>query len=184
MIVGADGANDASILGASANLYASYALRRVYYSAFSPNGHPSAALPHTATPLLREHRLYQSDWLLRFYGFDLSEVQDAMEDGMLDLSLDPKLAWALKHRADFPVDVNAAPREQLLRVPGLGTKSVDKLIASRRSGRLRLDDVGRLTKGIGRARDFLVAADWTPKALDDARLKLRLVKQPAQMALF
>jgi putative DNA modification/repair radical SAM protein len=184
MIVGADGANDATIIGASANLYASYALKRVYYSAFSPNGHPSATLPHNATPLLREHRLYQSDWLLRFYGFGLSEVQDAMDDGMLDLSLDPKLAWALKHRADFPVDVNSAPRERLLRVPGLGTRSVDKLIASRRSGRLRLDDVARLTKGIGRARDFLIAADWTPKALDDARLKSRLVKQPAQMTLF
>lgn len=184
MIVGADGADDAAIIGASANLYASYALKRVYYSAFSPNGHPSAALPHLATPLLREHRLYQSDWLLRFYGFDLSEVQGAMEDGMLDLSLDPKLAWALKHRGDFPVDVNTAPRERLLRVPGLGTRSVDKIIASRRSGRLRLDDVARLTKGIGRARDFLVTADWTPKTLDDARLKSRLVKQPAQMALF
>jgi predicted DNA-binding helix-hairpin-helix protein len=111
-------------------------------------------------------------------------VQDAMEDGMLDLSLDPKLAWALKHRADFPIDVNSAPRERLLRVPGLGTRSVDKLIMSRRSGRLRLDDVARMTRGIGRARDFLVADDWTPKALDDAKLKSRLVKQPAQMTLF
>jgi putative DNA modification/repair radical SAM protein len=182
MIVGADGAKDAEIVEASANLYASYALKRVYYSAFSPNGHPSAALPHTATPLLREHRLYQSDWLLRFYGFALDEVTEAMEDGMLDLSLDPKLAWALKHRADFPVDVNTAPREMLLRVPGLGVRSVDRIIASRRSGRLRLGDVARLTKSASRARDFLVAADWTPKRLDDARLKLRLI-EPHQMEL-
>jgi putative DNA modification/repair radical SAM protein len=181
MIVGADGAKDAEIVEASANLYASYALKRVYYSAFSPNGHPSAALPHTATPLLREHRLYQSDWLLRFYGFALSEVTEAMEDGMLDLALDPKLAWALKHRGDFPVDVNSAPREMLLRVPGLGVRSVDRIIASRRSGRLRLDDLARLTKSASRARDFLVADGWTPKRLDDARLKTRLV--PQQMML-
>src|SRR5205823_1233722 len=98
MIVGADGANDAAIIEASANLYASYALKRVYYSAFSPTGHPSARLPHSATPLMREHRLYQTDWLLRFYGFSLAEVQDAMEGGMLELTMDPKLAWALKHR--------------------------------------------------------------------------------------
>jgi len=184
MIVGADGANDAAIIGASANLYASYALKRVYYSAFSPNGHPSAALPHTATPLLREHRLYQSDWLLRFYGFDLGEIEDAMEDGMLDLALDPKLAWALKHRADFPVDVNTAPRERLLRVPGLGTRSVDKIIASRRSGRLRIDDVGRLAKSAKRVRNFIVTADWRPKDLDTAGLKGRLQQRPAQLALF
>jgi len=184
MIVGADGASDAAIIGASADLYASYALKRVYYSAFSPNGHPSAALPHVATPLLREHRLYQSDWLLRVYGFALEEVEDAMQDGMLDLSMDPKLAWALKHRERFPVDVNRAPREMLMRVPGLGTRAVDKLVASRRSGRLRLADVARLTRGLGRARNFLTAADWTPKRLDDAHLESRLVKQPAQLALF
>lgn len=182
MIVGADGAKDCEIVEASANLYASYALKRVYYSAFSPNGHPSAVLPHTATPLLREHRLYQSDWLLRFYGFALPEVTEAMEDGMLDLSLDPKLAWALKHRAQFPVDVNSAPREMLLRVPGLGVRSVDRIIASRRSGKLRLDDLARLTRSASRARDFLVTEDWKPKRLDDARLKTRLV-EPRQMEL-
>jgi putative DNA modification/repair radical SAM protein len=184
MIVGADGANDAAIIGTSADLYASYKLKRVYYSAFSPNGHPSSTLPHTATPLLREHRLYQTDWLLRFYGFALDEVEDAMQDGMLDLSMDPKLAWALKHRERFPIDVNTAPRELLMRVPGLGVRAVDKLIASRRGGRLRLADVARLTRSVGRARNFLVAADWTPKGLDDTALKSRLVKPPAQMALF
>jgi putative DNA modification/repair radical SAM protein len=184
MIVGADGANDASIIGASANLYASYALKRVYYSAFSPNGHPSAALPHVATPLLREHRLYQTDWLIRFYGFALAEVQDAMDGGMLDLSMDPKLAWALKHRESFPVDVNTAPRELLMRVPGLGTRAVEKIIASRRSGKLRLDDLQRLTRSVVKSRPFLTALDWTPHDLDAANLKSRLVKPSAQMALF
>jgi predicted DNA-binding helix-hairpin-helix protein len=105
-----------------------------------------------------------------------------MDDGMLDLSLDPKLAWALKHRAPFPVDVNSAPREMLLRVPGLGVRSVDRIIASRRSGKLRLDDLARLTKSAARARDFLVTEDWRPKRLDDARLKTRLV-EPRQMEL-
>jgi putative DNA modification/repair radical SAM protein len=184
MIVGADGANDSSIIGASANLYASYSLKRVYYSAFSPNGHPSSTLPHIATPLLREHRLYQTDWLLRFYGFALDEVQDAMDGGMLDLSMDPKLAWALKHREVFPVDVNSAPRELLMRVPGLGTRAVDKIVASRRSGKLRLADVQRLTRSVVKSRPFLIALDWTPRDLDAANLKSRLVKPAAQMALF
>ena len=184
MIVGADGADDATLIGASASLYASYALRRVYYSAFSPTGHPSATLPHQATPLLREHRLYQSDWLLRFYGFALEEVQSAMPDGMLDLSMDPKLAWALRHRERFPLDVNRADRESLLRVPGFGTRAVDKMIASRRSGALRLADLARLTAGLKRARPFIVTPDWSPAFLDEARLKERLAPTPRQLALF
>jgi putative DNA modification/repair radical SAM protein len=184
MIVGADGANDASIIGASANLYASYALKRVYYSAFSPNGHPSADLPHTATPLLREHRLYQSDWLLRFYDFQLHEVQEAMDDGMLNLSMDPKLAWALKNRGTFPVDVNIAPREMLMRVPGLGTRAVDKIIASRRSGQLRLADVQRLTRSVAKSRPFIITPDWVPRNLEHHDLKARLVTPAAQLALF
>ncbi|MBV8800691.1 MAG: putative DNA modification/repair radical SAM protein [Alphaproteobacteria bacterium] len=183
MIVGADGADDASIIAASANFYAAYKLKRVYYSAFSPNGHPSANLPKTETPLAREHRLYQSDWLLRFYGFSLPEVQEAMDGGMLDLSMDPKLAWALKHRQRFPVDVNTADRELLLRVPGLGTRAVDKVIASRRSGRLSLEDVRRVCGGLNRARDFIVAADWNPPQLDSGKLKARFTRVPEQMML-
>jgi putative DNA modification/repair radical SAM protein len=184
MIVGADGASDAEIIGASANLYASYLLKRVYYSAFAPTGHPSAKLPHSATPLRREHRLYQSDWLLRFYGFSVDEVTDAMPGGMLDLAVDPKLAWALRHRARFPVDVNAAPRELLLRVPGLGVRAIDRVIASRRSGRLRLADVARLTGGLRRAREFLIAEDWRPRRVDSEKLAARLASAPRQMSLF
>ncbi len=138
MIVGADGANDLTILNSSVSLYASYGLKRVYYSAFSPTGHPSASLPNTATPLWREHRLYQADWLLRFYGFELDDLQTAAPAGMLDLEIDPKLAWALARRENFPVDVNTAERERLLRVPGFGTKTVDRILASRRSGALQL----------------------------------------------
>ncbi|HEX4407530.1 MAG TPA: putative DNA modification/repair radical SAM protein [Xanthobacteraceae bacterium] len=184
MIVGADGANDMTILGASAQLYASYALKRVYYSAFSPTQHPSAQLARTATPLIREHRLYQADWLLRFYGFSLADVNAAAPDGMLDHTIDPKLAWALSHRDAFPVDVNTGAREALLRVPGLGTRSVDRIIASRRTGALRLADVARLSAAISRARPFIVTADYHPgRALDAANLRGRLAPRPEQLSL-
>ncbi len=185
MIVGADGAPDQTILGAAGSLYASYSLKRVYYSAFSPTGHPSQKLATVPAPLLREHRLYQADWMLRFYGFSLPDISRAMTGGMLDLEIDPKLAYALAHRELFPVDVNLAERESLLRVPGLGTRSVDRIIASRRSGVLRLADIARLTGAISRAREFIVTPDHRPRALDDMRLRERFVrKQPAQLSLF
>jgi len=126
MIVGADATTDADVLARSESLYGSYRLKRVYYSAFSPIPDSSKALPPVRPPLMREHRLYQADWLMRFYGFERSEIAASLPDGMLDLAVDPKLAWALQNRATFPVDVNRAEREALLRVPGLGVKSVDR----------------------------------------------------------
>ncbi len=92
---------------------------------------------------MREHRLYQADWLMRFYGFEADEIVAGGRDGLLDLGIDPKLAWALSNRALFPVDVNRADREMLLRVPGLGVRAVDRIIAARRHHRLRLEDVAR-----------------------------------------
>lgn len=185
MIVGADGADDLAILGASTALYASYNLKRVYYSAFSPTGHPSAHLPQVPAPLVREHRLYQADWLMRFYGFALPDIEAAAPTGMLDHAIDPKLAWALGHRGAFPVDVNTAARERLLRVPGLGTRAVDRIVASRRTGALRLDDVARLSGAISRARPFIVTADWHPgSTLDDVRLRQKLAPRPQQLSLF
>jgi putative DNA modification/repair radical SAM protein len=186
MIVGADAANDAEIIGKASGLYDRYRLRRVYYSAFSPIPDASAVLPLKRPPLIREHRLYQSDWLMRFYGFAPGEVQQAAEaDGMLPLDIDPKLAWALKFRERFPVDVNKAPREMLLRVPGLGVKAIDKLIASRRHRTLRLDDVARLTVSIARVRPFIVTLDWRPTLLTD-RVDLRALVAPKseQLELF
>ncbi|HEX4297643.1 MAG TPA: putative DNA modification/repair radical SAM protein [Devosia sp.] len=183
MIVGADGTDDAGILKRSATLYAGYGLKRVYYSAFSPIPDASRKLPLAAPPLLREHRLYQADWLMRFYGFAADEI--AVENGLLDLTVDPKLAWALKHRAMFPLDINRADRELLLRVPGLGVRSVDAIIASRRHHRLRLDDLRRVGASLGKLRPFIVAADWTPGAtLDDARLRPKLAPPPQQLSLF
>ncbi|MFD1254500.1 putative DNA modification/repair radical SAM protein [Devosia equisanguinis] len=185
MIVGADGANDAAILTRAAGLYSGYQLKRVYYSAFSPIPDASSRLPLKPPPLMREHRLYQADWLIRFYGFDVPEIVAGGEGGDLDLVIDPKLAWALKHRQSFPVDVNRADRELLLRVPGLGINAVNRIVASRRHHRLRLDDVARLTASIEKVRPFIAAADWSPGGLtDDAKLRQKLAPPPEQLVLF
>lgn len=187
LIVGADGAPDTEILDRSASLYGGYGLRRVYYSAFSPIPDSSAALPLSKPPLMREHRLYQADWLMRFYGFSAPEIGEATTGGMLDLAVDPKLAWALNKRELFPVDVNTADREALLRVPGLGVKSVDRMIEVRRYRTLRLEDVARLCRGIDKVRPFITALDWTPGGLTDAvdlRARLTPMVHPVQMSLF
>jgi putative DNA modification/repair radical SAM protein len=184
MIVGADGVSDAVILGSSATLYASYGLKRVYYSAFSPIPEASPALPVKAPPLQREHRLYQADWLMRFYGFAAEEIVAGAKDGMLDLAIDPKLAWALRHRERFPIDVNRADRDLLLRVPGLGRRSVGRILAARRHRTLRLEDLGRLTASLKKLRPFVVAADHRPtRVLDRLDLRARLAP-PEQLSLF
>jgi predicted DNA-binding helix-hairpin-helix protein len=163
MIVGADATDDATILATSAQLYGAYDLKRVYYSAFSPIPHAAAALPLKAPPLVREHRLYQADWLMRFYGFEAGEITPPASGGMLDLDVDPKLAWALGHPECFPVDLNRAPRERLLRVPGLGVKAVDRLIAARRVRRIRADDLKRLHVPTKKVLPFVEVADHRPR---------------------
>ncbi|CAM3187807.1 MULTISPECIES: putative DNA modification/repair radical SAM protein [Sphingomonas] len=187
MIVGADAATDRDIVGRAATLYDRFSLRRVYYSAFSPIPDASAVLPLQRPPLMREHRLYQSDWLMRFYDYRPNEVAAAADEatGMLPLDIDPKLAWALKFRQHFPVDVNRAPREMLLRVPGLGVKAVDRIIATRKWRKLRLEDVGRLTVSITKLRPFLIAEDWRPVALAErADLKPLVKPKDKQLELF
>jgi predicted DNA-binding helix-hairpin-helix protein len=120
---------------------------------------------------------------MRFYGFAPQEVASAAEpDGMLPLDIDPKLAWALKHRDSFPIDINRAPREMLLRVPGLGTKAVKRILQSRRWRRITLDDVARLTLSIAKVRPFIVTADWRPTLLTD-RADLRTLVAPKQQQL-
>lgn len=161
MIVGADGADDRTILATSAHLYAGYRLKRVYFSAFSPIPDASRALPPVAPPLVREHRLYQADWLMRFYGFAHDEI--APPSGLLRLDVDPKHAWALAHPERFPVDLNRAPKELLLRVPGLGTKAVERVIAARRVRRLRSDDLKRLHVPVARVLPFVELADHRPR---------------------
>jgi putative DNA modification/repair radical SAM protein len=176
VIVGADDSSDRQILDMSTNLYGAYGLRRVYYSAFSPIPDASSALPPRAAPLLREHRLYQADWLLRFYGFSVTELRtDAGEN--LPLEMDPKLAWALAHRELFPVDVNTATREELLRVPGLGTKAVARILQARRHRRLRMDDVGRLRLPLAKVAQFVLTPDHRPRSLESTGLAATLPRQ-------
>ncbi|HEX6396269.1 MAG TPA: putative DNA modification/repair radical SAM protein [Steroidobacteraceae bacterium] len=187
LIVGADDADDATVLGTADALYHSYRLRRVYYSAFSPIPAAAAALPNRAPPLMREHRLYQADWLLRGYGFSLTDLRAGMPAGKLDLDVDPKTQWALAHRERFPVDVNRAPREALLRVPGLGVRVVDRILATRRLRKLRLEDLARLGGRLSRARHFIVAADHRPllDAVSSESLRARIAPPvPQQQSLF
>ena len=185
MIVGADATTDRDILRSASRLYAGYDLKRVYYSAFSPIPDASAALPLVKPPLLREHRLYQADWLMRFYGFDAEEIGAARPDGNLDLALDPKLAWALAHRDTFPLEVARASREDLLRVPGFGTRTVSRILVARRNGPLRYGDLLRMGAVMSKARAFVTLPDWHPGALtDSAGLRARFAPAPEQLSLF
>jgi putative DNA modification/repair radical SAM protein len=186
MIVGADATDDRTILHTSANLYGAYKLRRIYYSAFSPIPDASKMLPLKAPPLVREHRLYQADWLLRFYGFNTEEIVTG-QDGMLDLDVDPKMAWALQHREQFPVDLNRAPKAMLLRVPGLGVTSVARILAARRVRAIRHDDLARLRVSLKKILPFVVLPDYHPgHSLDHHNLKQQMqqVMPPQQFGLF
>jgi putative DNA modification/repair radical SAM protein len=158
VIIGASPELDLQILTTAQRLYQQYQLKRVYYSAYMPINQ-DARLPALtqAPPLLREHRLYQADWLLRFYHFDVRELLDPMRPS-LDLELDPKCAWALNHLDRFPVEINQADYEQLLRVPGIGVRSARKIIAARRHGRLRLDDLKHFHLVLKRAGWFITCA--------------------------
>lgn len=182
LIVGADEARDGDILARSANLYGAYRLSRVYYSAFSPIPDASHRLPLVRPPLLREHRLYQADWLMRFYGFAQPEIVDQGDD--LDLSVDPKTGWALRHRDRFPINVQTADKETLLRVPGLGARAVGRILTARRVSRLTLEDLKRVGAVLKRAKPFIVTADWRPGALTDRDDLKATLTGPVQLSLF
>lgn len=184
LIVGATPSTDADILGTSSRLYKNYGLRRVYYSAFSPLAHADPRLPAKAPPLVREHRLYQADWLVRFYGFQVEELTTSAQPN-LDLEVDPKLAWALAHRERFPVDVNRGTREELLRVPGLGVRTVEKILLARRHRALRRFDLAQL-RVASRSTPFLTTSDDVAdavRALDSLALRKR-VTPTTQLGLF
>lgn len=182
MIVGADDSSDHLILRRAHTLYSGYQLRRVYYSGFSPIPEPSTILPLHSPPLVREHRLYQADWLLRYYGFGVEEITDERNPN-LDLALDPKLVWALRHRGQFPVDINRAPREMLLRVPGLGVRNTERILAARRFTRLRLADLTRLRLALKKLLPFIVTADHRPALLDSSSLRARFLPPAQQLEL-
>lgn len=185
MIVGATPSSDAQVLHTATHLYDAYKLRRVYYSAFSPIPHSDPRLPPKAPPLVREHRLYQADWLVRFYGFHAQELTTAKEPN-LDLQLDPKTTWALRHRDIFPVDVNRAPKNLLLRVPGFGVRSVERVLQTRRHHRLTLADLGKMHVPMRRTRYFVITADHNPalRQLDGSGLRNALAGPPKQLSLF
>jgi putative DNA modification/repair radical SAM protein len=181
MIVGATATPDRQILAQASSLYREHRLRRVYYSAFSPIPDASSALPLVSPPLVREHRLYQADWLLRFYGFAVEELtSEAAPD--LPLGMDPKLAWALRHPEFFPVDLHSASREVLLRLPGLGVRNVDRLLQVRKWHRVTLPDLARLRVPLKKIMPFIVTADHRPTLVGAERG--RLSAPVRQMELF
>ena len=186
MIIGATPSTDADVLRTADRLYGRHQLKRVYYTAYSPIpvAHPS--LPDKRPPLLREHRLYQADWLLRFYGFSIDEIVTPTTQN-LDLELDPKTTWALDHRDIFPVDLNRDPKLLLLRVPGLGVRNVNRILSIRRHRTIQRSDLKplRIPK---RALPFITTADDRCHThlldLDRDRLRDHLLNKPKQMSLF
>ncbi len=185
MIIGATETPDLEILKTASQLYEGQNLRRVYYSAFSPIPHADARLPGLSPPLIREHRLYQADWLMRFYGFAADEIV-AEADHNLSLDVDPKLAWAVANRQYYPVDVNRATREQLLRVPGIGARNVNRILSIRQHKSLRSEDLKKLRVAWNRAKFFVVTADHNPALASLDRLDLRAKAKPksTQLMLF
>jgi putative DNA modification/repair radical SAM protein len=184
MIVGADASDDQTILATAQTLYGSYKLKRVYYSAFSPIPHSPASVPAAPPPLLREHRLYQADFLMRGYGFTAGELLPAA--GNLALDIDPKLAWALAHRAHFPLDLNAAEEGMIARVPGIGLRNARRLVELRRVRRIRYADLARLRCSMKKIAPFIVTADYRPAQGSTASEVLRrsMAEQPAQLDLW
>jgi putative DNA modification/repair radical SAM protein len=185
MIVGATETPDADVLKTASELYTGQRLRRVYYSAYSPIPHADARLPGQSPPLVREHRLYQADWLMRFYGFDANEIV-SVKDRNLSLDIDPKLAWALANRHFFPVDVNRASREELLRIPGIGVRNVKRILQIRKFQGIRTADLKKLRVAWNRAKVFVITGDHNPALadLDKLDLKNRVAPPTKQLMLF
>lgn len=160
MIVGAGDSDDRDILTCAEGLYQQIQLKRVYYSAYVPVNRHDVSIGSIHAPLLREHRVYQADWLMRFYGFEAREILGARD--FLDLKVDPKIAWAIDNYHLFPLDVNTAPLEMLLRIPGIGPRSAQRILASRRLVRLNYDTLKKTGTVMTRARYFLTADGQRP----------------------
>ncbi|MDZ5605349.1 putative DNA modification/repair radical SAM protein [Pseudomonas sp. RP23018S] len=186
VIVGADATDDSTLLRNAESLYQGYGLKRVYYSAFSPIPDSPDSVPLAAPPLLREHRLYQADFLMRGYGYNAGELFEKSTN--LALDIDPKLAWALANRESFPMDVNRAEPALLARIPGIGLRSVQRLVALRRERRIRYDDLIQLRCVLDKARPFIITSDYRPSDADQRsgllRERLREPQAPVQMGLW
>lgn len=193
MIVGASSETDLQILTLSNGFYQQQQMKRVYFSGYVPiNADKRLPVITTKPPLVREHRLYQADWLMRFYKFQYNEILDEQHPN-LDLELDPKIAWALRHPEMFPVDIQTADYEMLLRVPGIGVKSAQLIAASRRYSKLRLETLKKMGVVMKRAKFFIYHPD-TPASLRNLypeMIRPQLVRQqlvahpkPQQLDLF
>ena len=193
MIIGASSERDADILKLSSLLYGGPGLKRVYYSGFVPvNGYDTRLPALTAVPLVRENRLYQADWLMRLYHFNAGEIADDRHPD-LDLEIDPKLAWALRHPEYFPLDVNRADYVQILRVPGIGLKSAERIVTARRHCRLTAQDLTQLGVVMKRAKYFLSCRGTDAPSIQEAgpqRIrdslcgKQKSPRRPYQLSLF
>ena len=186
MIVGADDTDDSTILHGAEALYGNFKLRRVYYSAFSPIPNSPKSVPLAAPPLMREHRLYQADFLLRSYGFSAGELFKG--PGHLALDIDPKLAWALEHREVFPLDLNRAEPTLIARIPGIGLRTTQRLVDLRRERKIRFEDLARMRCVLAKAKPFFITADYHPQQADSTsvllREQLRDRPAPQQMGLW
>lgn len=192
IVVGATPESDKDILYTADRFYRDYGLKRVYYSGYIPirddGGLPSLS---TRPPLLRENRLYQTDWLMRFYGFDVSELLDDAYP-FLDSEIDPKLSWALRNPHEFPIDVNTADYRMILRVPGIGVGSAGKIVQARKFSKLRFDHLKKIGVSLNRARYFVRCADSqvalhepAPEEIRQRILKTQAERMPAsQLSLF
>lgn len=190
VVIGASPESDLEILGLADNLYKQQQLKRVYYSGYVPISDDNRLPALAAPPTKRENRLYQADWLMRFYGFAKDEIVDAQHPN-LDIELDPKLSYALRHPALFPIDVNTASKELLLRVPGIGVKGVDRIIKARRFGLLREENLKKMGIVWKRAKYFIttagskfIALNWQPEQLRQHILWEQQPKGANQLALF
>lgn len=159
MVIGATPETDMEIMYSANEYYKNYDLKRVYYSGYIPISYDDRMpMIGSQPPLLRENRLYQTDWLMRFYGFDVHELLN-VKNPHLDIDIDPKLSWALRNMEQFPIDINTADYRMILRVPGIGVGSAKKIVIARKFGRLRSDQLQKIGVAYNRAKHFIRCAD-------------------------
>ena len=186
MIVGASPESDGQIIRLTQALYKKYTLKRVYFSSYVPANYSNSNLPVLPVGLLREHRLYQADWLLRFYGFSADEILDENEN--LSEEYDPKCGWAIRHPEFFPVEINTAPPEVLLRVPGIGFKSAYKIVQARKFARLDFSSLAKMRVVLKRAKNFITCSGkfigTENLSLVKKDLLLECKTEPKQLSLF
>lgn len=196
MVIGATPENDLQIMETANDYYKNFNLKRVYYSGYIPINAQDSSLPQVGTPppLVRENRLYQTDWLLRFYGFSLHEILNTNHQH-LELEIDPKLSWALRNPQYFPIDINTADYQWIIRIPGVGRQSAGKIIAARKYGRLKEFQLRKMGIAFNRAKYFMICQDSLVnpgfmypenirKALVDPNPKPQLVSSVSQLTLF